>query len=932
VAAIVSQEPCLPAPSRSQIFGREVESGSLNQVVTRTATEGAALVVRGSAGIGKTTLLASARENAVQRGMQVWKVSAASSEMTIPFAGLHQILLPMLEQVHELRHPHRDALLACFGMDYGPKIDALPVGNATLELLAAASEDAPVVLLIDDAHWLDQYTWDVLGFVSRRLQNMRVSIVVAIRDGYRTHLLDTIALPEIVVGPLDADSSERLLSSQSPQLEPQYCSRVLLEAAGNPLALVELSMQDLPGRPSFGRPARLPISARLQNALADRFLYLPPATQAILVVAALDEDAMVNEILEAASAIGEGFRPSEDDLAAAVEAGLVAITDYHIDFCHPLTAAAIYDTCTVRVRRRAHHALAAVRSIGEARRSWHRAAAATPPDDIAADELVFTAMNAKAAMRPAMMPEVFERAAALSSTTLLRQQRLLRAAEMALDLGETVQAKRLLLGVKPSDSGAINRARIRVLRDLTLSGVLRDPGAVGGLVDASIAAASDGDQFTAWRLLRTAAMRAWWADLGAPERNLISAAALKVSEDDEDPAMLSVLAAVDPGRCISALQRVTAQNPPAWCDPQSALAFGVALHMCGSLDQSSAYLSHAIPELKGGGYRGLLPEALALQAWNGIYVANLKEVAEAADEAIRFASEQRQPVWEAMGTATLALVCALRGDEAGAVQRLVDTETIAVPLGARAVLSDAQLARACLACSGGRYEEAFGYLERTFNAHDPVHHSLRSEARIGELAEAALFAGRTEEARAILDRLGSKWSFSTRAEVGRMYAQALLADDDATAEHHFEIALQVFDSDLKAWSLYRARFNLQYGMWLRRRRKVRQSREHLRAARDLFSALGATTLADRAGLELRASREQQHPRGTRLELTEQELEIAGLAARGLSNRAIGERLHISPRTVGSHLYKIFPKLGVATRSQLGVALSQSGSGLEANIA
>jgi ATP/maltotriose-dependent transcriptional regulator MalT len=273
-----------------------------------------------------------------------------------------------------------------------------------------------------------------------------------------------------------------------------------------------------------------------------------------------------------------------------------------------------------------------------------------------------------------------------------------------------------------------------------------------------------------------------------------------------------------------------------------------------------------------------------------------------------------------MGAATLSLVHALGGNEMEAELHLADAEAIAVPLGARSVLADAQFARAVLACSTGRYEEAFEHLERTFNPLDPAHHYLRSDCRIDELAEAALYAGRADEARATLANLETddKWAFSTRARVGCMYARALLANDEA--EPLFQTAL---DADLTSWSLYRARFNLQYGMWLRRRRKISQSRLPLRTARDLFSALGATALAERARLELRASREQQHngPEA-RLELTEQEYEVARLAARGLSNREIGERLYISPRTVGSHLYKIFPKLGVASRAQLSLVLEE----------
>jgi ATP/maltotriose-dependent transcriptional regulator MalT len=292
-----------------------------------------------------------------------------------------------------------------------------------------------------------------------------------------------------------------------------------------------------------------------------------------------------------------------------------------------------------------------------------------------------------------------------------------------------------------------------------------------------------------------------------------------------------------------------------------------------------------------------------------------------AEEAVLIARDLGQPLWEAMGATTLSVVHAFRGDEREAESFVADAESIAVPIAARALLADAQLARAIIALSTGCYEEAFEHLQRTFDPHDPAYHHLRSVWRIGEFAEAAVHAGRVDEARRQLlsvSQTSADTGSSSRLGVGLLYARALLADDDQ-AEAAFEAAL---DEDLTSWPLYRARLLLQYGMWLRRRRKISQARMPLRAARDSLGALGATAWAERARQELRASRETQHSRPeARLELTEQELQIARMAAQGLSNREIAQRLYISPRTVGSHLYKIFPKLGVASRSHLSMVLA-----------
>jgi ATP/maltotriose-dependent transcriptional regulator MalT len=455
---------------------------------------------------------------------------------------------------------------------------------------------------------------------------------------------------------------------------------------------------------------------------------------------------------------------------------------------------------------------------------------------------------------------------------------------------------------------------------MVAAGFVTDPHMVGALVDACVQAASAGERDVGLRLLRAAAERAWWAGLGPEVRTRISTAARCIATEQEGPALLSILAMTDPEGSNAALRRLAARRAPMLGGPETAFAVGSALHFSGAFDRSASYLAEAITELRLQGRVWLLPEALALQAWNGIYVHDLSAAAAAADEAVFMAKNLGQPVWEAMGTNTVAIIHALRGETTDAESFLGRAESLALPIGARAVLADAQLTRAIIAFSGGNYDRAFEHLERTFDPHNPAHHYIRSAWRVGELAEAAVHAGRVDEARARLFAV-REWSADQtapkRLHVGLLYAAALLANNDE-AESLFEGAL---DQDLTSWPLYRARLLLQYGMWLRRRRKFNQARMPLRAARDSFAALGATVWERRARQELRASREKQYNAPeAQFELTEQELQIAGMAAQGLSNRDIGACLYISPRTVGSHLYRIFPKLGVASRTQLSMVL------------
>jgi ATP/maltotriose-dependent transcriptional regulator MalT len=278
-----------------------------------------------------------------------------------------------------------------------------------------------------------------------------------------------------------------------------------------------------------------------------------------------------------------------------------------------------------------------------------------------------------------------------------------------------------------------------------------------------------------------------------------------------------------------------------------------------------------------------------------------------------------QPLWVAAARTAKAMVAAIRGDDDVARGLLGQAEALALPMAASPVLSDIQMTRALIALGRGRYDEAFEHLHRTFDPSDPAHHHFRSLWHIGEYVEAAVHTGRVDDTRQPLARAESlaSSSLSPRLNVALRYARAQLPGDD-TAEDRFATVLR---TDLTGWPFYRARLHLEHGAWLRRQRQISEARRPLRTARDAFDALGASPWADRARQELRASRETQNRKHeVWIELTGQERQIAALAAEGLSNREIGERLYISHRTVGSHLYRIFPKLGIASRVQLPAAM------------
>jgi DNA-binding CsgD family transcriptional regulator len=902
-----------------KLVGRERESKALGNFLRELPVRGAALLLLGSTGVGKSVLLAAVSHVAESQGTQVCAVGAIRAEVSFPFAGIHQVLRPMLRSAKGLSQPYRQLLLASFGMDNPAKRDTGAVAVATLELFAEVAKQAPLLIVVDDVHWLDRESAKVLGYVARRLSPDRVALLMAARLGYPTDLLN-FDIPELYISDLDEKSSASLLADAAPGLSPEVEAAVLDGAAGNPLALVELAATARSGMPIFASRNQLVTTSRLQSAFAERFLDLPPTTRLLLLLSCLDEDATLNEIVTAAAVIDDGRDATPDDLILAVDSNLVNLRNGRLYFLHPLTRAAIHQASSDGLRRRAHAALASVLSASPDRRAWHRAASLSTPDAAVANEVEAAAMSPLATSRPNLRLAALELAAELSVEPGVRQRRLLRVAELALDLGQRQHANRLVPEIVQGERSRLNDARVRVLRDLVEVGLLRDPQALDSLIEASILAASSGERDLGLRLLRVAAEQCWWSGLGPEVRSRISAASQHICPDREEPALLSILAMAGQEGTDEIVCRVADRMPPSAWEAGAAFSLGTALHFSGAFDRSAAFLDEAIPGLRLKAYVWLLPEALALQAWNGIYVHDLTTAAATAEEAVHRAKTLRQPLWEAMGANLQAIIHALRGNMADAVSLLADAERIAVPVRARALLADTQFAHAMIALSAGRLEEAFERLAPTFDAHDPTYHYQRSAWRIGDLAEAAVQAGCVDQARRHLRSVhitGSKQITPSLFQIAVLYARALLADDDE-GEGLFQEAL---DEDLASWPLYRGRLLLQYGIWLRRRRKISQARIPLWNARDSLAAVGARLWAERAREELRASREKQHSGSeARLELTEQELQIAEMAAQGMSNREIGQRLYISPRTVGCHLYRIFPKLGVSSRAQLSVVL------------
>jgi DNA-binding CsgD family transcriptional regulator len=906
------------------LYGRGAELDALGGLTNRLLDGGGgALVVRGEAGIGKSALLAAAAQTARDRGARVLATAGVQGEMHLPFAGLHQLLQPFLGSLDKLPTPQRHALQAAFGMTDLATPELFLIALAALEMLAEAASRTPLLVVAEDAQWLDRPSSDVLAFVARRVSLEPIVVLVAIREG-STGAFEAAGLPEWRLEPLDHPAASELLRTVSPDLAPDVSQTLLSLAAGNPLALEELPSLIGSGKLSSSLllPNPLPLSARLERAFAFQAVELPALTRVVLLVAAADEGGVLTDVLAAASLVADQAVTGVA-LDPAVSARLVRLDKGKLTFRHPLVRSAVYQAATAQQRRAAHAALATVVEEKPGGGVWHRAAAAIGPDEAVASDLETEAAHAQQRGAIAVAVAALERAADLSSDPVRRGGFLLRAAEMAVDLGRPTLIDGLLREAETLQLGRLELGRVEWIREMIAPGMLGDAKRLRLLVELADAAAHAGDTDLGLNLLWLAATRCWWGDAEQSVQDLVVGAADRMGALESDPRLLGVIAYAAPaerGRAV-----IDSLSASRGGDVVADRLRGSAATVSGAFDLAAPYLAASADVLRNQGRLGHLPRVLVAQAWAAVYVADWRVALPLADEAARLATETNDALFGAGARVVGAMVAALRGDAEHAERLVVEVERTAAPLGARFLLAMGQLARGVAALGGGRHQQAYDELQRLFDPRDPVsHHFIRFWA-LGDLADAALHSGHTDAARALIAEIAPvlDGTPSEGVHTGLRHAHAVLAAD-RDAEEMFEHAMS---ADLSRWPLARARLFLAYGTWLRRARRPAESRAPLRLARDGFDAVGAAPWGDRARQELRASGETSGHRqaDARDRLTPQELQIAQMAADGRSNREIGEQLYMSHRTVGSHLYHIFPKLGITSRNRLRAALAGTGA-------
>ncbi|MGY1794257.1 AAA family ATPase [Geodermatophilus sp. SYSU D00525] len=913
----------------ADLVGRTAELQLLGAFLSRAAHHGDALLLSGGPGVGKTVLLDVAGRVAAGSGTRVLRAAGVEFEAEVSFAGLHQLFLPLHDQVQALPRPQREALSVALGTGTGRTAGRLVISAAALGLLRHLAERQPVLVVVDDVQWLDRSTARVLGFVARRLEGSRVGFLAAVRSGTESSLLHA-GLPEHEVSPLDELAATQLLASRFPDLAVPVRRHVVAAAQGNPLALLELpaTMTEDQRVARNPLPPVLPLTGQLQRLFAPRLRTLPPASRRLLLLTALDGTGDLRALRAGSS--GDGWL---DDLAPAERDGLVRVdsTTNRVTLRHPLIGAAAVELATAGERRRTHALLADLHADDPERRAWHLAEAAGGPDEPTAALLEVAASQALHKGDAVRAVHAQLRAAELSPRGADRARRLAAAAYLGADTaGKLDSVPRLLGEARRADPDSAEPLEVTVAAayhllngegdvdtaHAMLSRVIEDAveqGHGGPAVDEALHSLMLVCHFSGrdepWRPFESAVTRLGPAvsPVLTVAGNLYGAPAVRASSGELDRL----------DRLIATLG--------AEVDPTRIVRVAIAAFYVDRVSACRSALSRVIRDGRDGGAATSAVQALMMLCHDAYRGGRWDEAARMADEGIAWSELLGYQLISLPGVYCRAMLAAARGDDEATRSLTEELVAWAAPRGATVLEHFANRARALAALGRGDYEEAY---RRTTAISPPgllAPHVPVAMWVAKDLVEAAVRTGRSAEAAAHVTAMQGAEVFRLRPRLALLASgSAALAASGEDAGDLYEAALAVPGAE--AFPFERARVQLAYGEHLRRTRATSAARLQLSAAREQFERLGAHPWVSRAEQEVRAS---GLTHGSRTEsdaaatLTPQEHQIASLAASGLTNKQIGSRLYLSPRTVSGHLYRIFPKLGISTRAALRDALTRT---------
>jgi DNA-binding CsgD family transcriptional regulator len=906
---------------KDSLRGRAAEFELLDALVAAIRRgESQSLVLRGEAGVGKTALLEYLIESASD--VTVVRAVGVESEMELAFASLHQLCAPMLDRLDRLPDPQRQALEIVFGLSGGAAPDRFLVGLAVLSLVSEAAESRPLLCVVDDAQWLDQASALTLAFVARRLLAEPVGIVFAVREPSQ----ELQHVPDLEIGGLpEADARGLLDSAVGSMLDERVRDRIIAETRGNPLALLELprglNATELAG--GFGVLGVNALSGRIEESYVRRLSSQPEEVRLLLLLAAAEPIGDPLLLMRASERLGIEVSAVEEATDGLLEIG------ERVTFRHPLVRSAVYRSAGTPERRAAHMALAEATdwNVDPDRRAWHLAAAAPGPDEDVALELELSAGRAQARGGLAAAAAFLQRAVALTGDPARRVDRALAAAEASLAAGVFDVARGLLTTAEVGPLDELQRARLDLLRAEAAYAEKRGAAAPALLLRAARTLEPLDPQ-----LARETFLEAWSSALFAGQ--LASPASLA------DVSHAAQAAAAPAGRPSEVLLRglslafTEGRSAAAPVLEQAATAFAAnevsteevlrwgwlataAAVMVWDYDTCVATAARGVRLARGAG-------ALTSLVVSANVMAQAVVLGGELDTAARLVAEA-DSVTEATGAAVApygALVLAgFQGREATAATLIDETIERYGAAGQGTAVQYARWARSVLLNGLGLYGEALTAAEE---ASDDTPELFVSVWAALEMLEAAVRCEERELAQKALERIvgatavaRTDWALAIQAR-----SQALLNDSDSAEAQYLEAIERLGRTELRPEL---ARTHLLYGEWLRREQRRVDARDQLRAAHDLFLAIGMEAFAERARGELQATGEKVRRRSvdTRDELTPQERQIARLARDGLSNPEIGARLFLSPRTVEWHLHKVFSKLGIRSRRELGKVLPAS---------
>ena len=914
----------LPAQHPAPIIGRDAGLTRLCALVDPVPQASQVLLVTGEAGMGKTVLLADAAGRARSAGMRVLSVTGRESESRLAFAGLHQLLRPVLSSAAGLPGRQSQALLGALGLAAEPVApDPLLTGVAVLTLLSDLSERSPVLVVADDAHWLDRSSLDTLAFAGSRLDAERVVLLVGARGQAPPPGFDR-GFPELHLQPLSVADAGRLLDRQTRPPRGRARAQVLAQAAGNPMALIELAkvIADDPAASRRWAAEPLPLTDRLRAVLTSRFAALPEPAQAALLLAAVADGP------DLGAAVGRGSGSDARVLAPAEELGLVQVDRTGLRFSHPLVRSAIYHSAPFAQRAAAHRQLAEALHDRPDRRAWHLAAATLQPDEQVASLLEATATEAQRRGGAAAAALAMERAAELSPEPEDQARRLVAAASAAVPAGQGDWVQDLATRALAVSADPELRLTARHNAGWALAYSGRRSAAFPALISVAEEASRD-QPALAWDALADAAIVAYHSGAPASRQAISRLLGLLESQGpptaghglraDTGPHRLWIQACTQPfgkrGELVRYLRQISRsplEEPALW-------RTGSAAWLLDESDLAITLLQDAMQRLRAPGTQGTSGPGLTALGWAYIDTGRWDEALEAAAEAADLAEANQMELVAAAADLIAATVLALRGDS-GAARRHADRALANADLAESGLLAArARRALGIAALADGRHLLAFTQLRQLFSEEGVPVHNIFSYLGVADIAAAAVRADRRMEGQDVIERALSHLDGMASPRLEQLIARTrgILAGPDG-AEAHFDKALS--DPAGDQWPFERAQLRLDHGEWLRRRRRINDAKPVLTEALGTFRRLRARSWAQRAQAELRAcgvavTGAPAEPDALG-ELTPQQRQIVRLASDGLTNREIGDRLFLSPRTVSSHLYRSYPKLGVAGRHQL----------------